>query len=743
MAKKPTVSVSPKREKRPAPGRPRPPGETAGYAALLVLAVFLAWSNSFTAPFVLDDHSSIIANSSIRNFWTFDWLFPPSTGGETVSGRPGLNLTFALNHAIGGLDVRGYHIVNVLVHALSAVVLFALVRFTFEGAAPRSDVDDPALRVRRATRFAFSAALLWALHPLHTGAVTYVVQRAESLAGLLYLLTLYAFARAARSGSPARGWEVVCVSACLLGMATKETLVTAPLVALLYDRCFVAGSFREAWAARRRLYAMLAGTWLLLAVLVWFNRGRGGSAGLGSPIDSWTYFQIQCEAILRYGSLSFWPVSQVFDYGVSPAPGLATWLPGLGLVAGIFGVTVALLWRNRVVGFLGACFLLLLAPSSSFIPVATQTIAEHRMYLPLAVLVVMVLLGAGEILRRWGAGKQAWAITPLLALLLGATTYARNEVYRSELTLWQDTVARRPLNPRARNNLGLAFANAGRLPEAIGEFQRAIELQPHHAFAHFNLGTIFLRERRFDAARGHFEQALAADPAYVSARLNLGRALTELNRKAEAIAHYRTALTQDPAAQDVRTNLAALLIEQGDVVEGQALLDVVLAATPDFAEAYYHRGLALEKAGAPTEAEAAFREAVRLKPELAGAHVAVGNSLVRKGATAAAEASYLEAIRRDPAFAEAHYALGNIAAKAQRFDAAMAAYHEALRIDPTHVQARNNLANCQLMSGRLVDAVASYEAVLRLRPGDETVQKNLEIARELLRQDPARSKGNR
>ena len=693
-------------------------------AVLIVAAVVLAWSNSLFGPFVLDDESSIRANESIRDLASFRWLTPPATLGETVSGRPMLNFSFALNYAFAGLDVRWYHITNVAIHALAALALFGVVRRTILRSAKVDHGRSGAVWV------ALAASAVWAVHPLQTGAVTYVVQRAESLAGFFYLLTLYCFIRSVEARARSVRWTIGSVVACLLGMATKETVVTAPIVVLLYDRLFVAGSFGVAWRNRWRTYMAFAVTWFVLGVLVLTNSGRGGSAGLGSSISPWSYLLTQCQAIVRYGTLAYWPTRQVFDYGAGTVSGVREVVPELLLLCVVVGATVWSLWRNRVEGFVLACIFLALAPSSSFVPVATQTIAEHRMYLALAPMILITALG-GRALMRWpralGVGIS------FLVLALGLATFSRNRVYQSELTLWQDTVDKVPHNPRAHNNLGIALANAGRTEEAQTHYLQAISLQPNHAFAHFNLGNSFVMQRKWAEAEVHFNAALAADSHYVNARINLGQTLMQLGRNAEAVAQFRAALKDDNSAQDARTNLASLLIADGKLDEAVTLLREVLSAAPELVEAHYHLGCALEKQGQSTAAEIEFRAAVRLKPELAVGHLALGNLAKGSGDIATAEACYRQAIRLDSNLAEAQFALGNILAQQQQFDVAMSAYRQALVVDPSHIQARNNLANCQLVTGRLGDAIANYEEVLRVRPQDEAVRQNLEIARELRR----------
>ncbi len=236
-------------------------GAIALAAGLLVLATAAAFSSSFAGAFVFDDEYAITENPSIRQLWPIWPTLSPPRHGETVTGRPLLNFSLAINYAISGEGVWSYHAANLAIHVLAALLLFGVVRRTLLLPTMRDRWGGAALPL------ALIIALLWAVHPLQTESVTYIVQRAESLMGLFYLLTLYCFIRGAGS---ARGvyWYVGSVSACLSGMAVKEVMISAPLIVLLYDRTFCAGSFRGALRHRDGYYLGLAGTWALLGWLV-------------------------------------------------------------------------------------------------------------------------------------------------------------------------------------------------------------------------------------------------------------------------------------------------------------------------------------------------------------------------------------------------------------------------------------------------------------------------------------------
>ncbi len=316
--------------------------KTAIAVAAIAGAALAAYANTFGVPFVFDDPPSILDNPGIRHLWPIWDAFRPQAPASTVDGRPLANFTLAVNYAISGTDVWSYHALNLLIHICAGLTLFGVVRRTLllawrkgqsaKGISSSQSSTGPvtapfrplaltsyplALGLGNATFLAFAIALLWTLHPLQTEAVTYVVQRVESLMGLFYLLTLYCFIRGAegttgpqttdhetkgpkdektkgpfRTGVPwslgplvpwsfgPQVWHFLSVACCFLGMATKEVMVTAPAMVFLYDRTFLAGTFREAWRRRWKLHLALASTWLLLLALVagtgW---DRGGAAG--------------------------------------------------------------------------------------------------------------------------------------------------------------------------------------------------------------------------------------------------------------------------------------------------------------------------------------------------------------------------------------------------------------------------------------------------------------------------------
>ena len=372
------------------------PGLMSGI--ILAFGTIAVYGRTFTVPFLFDDSTSIAENLTIRRLWPVWPAFSPP-GGAGVGGRPLLNFTYALNYAFGGTAVAGYHVVNLAIHALAAWTLFALVRRI---------LLRPNLRERfgtAATPLALAVSAIWAWHPVQTEAVTYLTQRGESLMGLFYLLTVFCFVRgaAAEEASSRRIWFSLSVLACLAGVATKEVIVTAPVMVLLIDRAFFSGSFAGAWRRHRPLYLALAATWIPLGCLMTGLRQRSVGFGLGVPW--WEYGLTETRAIITYLRLAFWPHPLVFDYGAE-ARVIATRLAEIWPSALVLGLLLAgtgwglLRSPARPGGFAGAWFLLILAPTSSIIPLTGQPIAEHRLYLPLAGVAAFVVLGTFALAGR-------------------------------------------------------------------------------------------------------------------------------------------------------------------------------------------------------------------------------------------------------------------------------------------------------------------------------------------------------
>ncbi|HVU15996.1 MAG TPA: tetratricopeptide repeat protein [Candidatus Didemnitutus sp.] len=567
-------------------------------AIFIVLGVALAYTNSVHGVYVLDDFGSIADNRSIHHPGTA--LFPPGEG-RTVSGRPLLNLSFALNYAWGRESIAGYHVVNVAIHALAALALFGIVRRTLElpALAPRwAERADPAAAL---------IALIWALHPLQTESVTYVVQRAESLAGLMILLTIYCFVRGVTPGASAR-WLDASIALSLVSALAKETAVILPILLLLFDRLLVTPSWAEIARRRGIVYLGLALNWLIICWNLAGTGGRGGTAGFGTSVSHFDYAMKQLEAIPHYLRLAFWPSPLILDYGTSTAVTPTKAAIGLVVIAGL--LLAGFLARKRRPGFafLVAAFFLALGPTSSFVPVATQVMAEHRMYLPLAAVVVAAVLALFE-----GMPVIVPPLALMVAIAAGFATVHRNRDYASQVVLWTQCLAV-PENTRAELNLSQALIDAGRSAEAIPHCQALLRLDPHSAEAHNNWGNALVELNRLDEACAQFDLALREKPGLAIAHFNLGNTLMKLQRVSEAIAQYHATVRVAPGHSRAHANLGNALVEQGDLRGARAEFETAIRLTPENPTPHLRLGGVLMVTGDVRQAIAEFETAVQLDP---------------------------------------------------------------------------------------------------------------------------------
>ncbi len=728
-----------------------------GYAAiLLVLAALAAYHNTFRVPFLFDDTPSILDNPTIRHLGDLkDVLLPGAGYGITVSGRPMVNLSLALCYAMSGTHVSSYHTLNLLIHILAGLTLFGIVRRTLMEAgsrepggalsasevAPRSSLlpaPYSQLLRRDAAPLAFTVALLWILHPLQTEAVTYVIQRTESLMGLFFLLTFYCFIRAVSSPRP-WPWRVLTVLACLGGVGTKEVAATAPLLVFLYDRTFVTGTFREAWRRRRWLHLSLAATWVPLALLVASTEwNRGGTAGFNVGVSPWAYWFTQFEAVARYLKQALWPHPLTFEYGTF---WMGFWdaAPFALIVLPLAAATMVALLRWPVAGFLGAWFFAILAPTS-VVPGTIQMIVEHRMYLPLAAVIAGAVVGLHAALSRLpkpaAAGvpprRRFWAVLrrPLLpclalALPLGLLTEQRNGLYGNDLALWRQTVAQSPASAIAQSSLGTALYLRNRLREAMHHYLISLHLNPNRALSHYNIALAYAALGHLPKAVAHYQESLRINPRFYPAHYQLGLALILMNRPQEALAQFAETVRLMPTMAEAHYEWGVALAKAGRLTEAVDQYQAALRLNPDFVDAECDLGAALYQLNRAPEAVACFQRALRAKPNLADAHFNLGLALARTGWTEQATAQYAEAVRLDPAKAMAQFNLGIALAQAGRVAEALGHLQKAVELEPAFAEAHYNLGVAFAKTSRLTEAVDQYQAALRLRPDYASAHYNL------------------
>ncbi len=525
-------------------------------AVVIVVFGCCIYANSFDAPFVLDGRSEIENNTAIRRVW-------PPWGWLTYNVRPLAYFTFALDYELYGFGDEksgpwGFHLTNLLIHLVAALLLFGVMRRTLlQGRGEQRFAEH-------ATYLAAGIALIWMAHPLQTQSVTYIVQRIEAMMGVFVLLSLYCFVVAQRSTSP-KIWLSLSVAACMLGLITKEVAAVIPLLVIVYDRIFVTTSWKELLHQRRWYYLALFGTWGAFGILLatrWSSyHGRIGNIESISPMQ---YALTQPGVLSQYLRLTILPVGQCLDYWWPIATSPGEIVPGLILILSLLGLTFWALYRYPQWGFWGWWFFIILGPTSSIVPI--QDLAfEHRMYLSLAGLAALFVLGGYEISQRTGfLSKRGWlfGVVPVVIVILGVTTVIRNESYRTRVSVWQDVITKAPNNPRAYLNLGLALDEQGKHYEAVQTFLKVIQTHPDYeqiADVYNNLGATYLTLNDNQNAQRALLKALEIDPNYPRAYTNLGVMLARSGQIQAAIPHFQKAVELMPNNPEFHANLAQAL----------------------------------------------------------------------------------------------------------------------------------------------------------------------------------------
>jgi Tfp pilus assembly protein PilF len=516
----------------------------------LVMATALAYLPALDAPFVMDDESTIAASSS--------WTAP---AGSPAAGRPLVTATLAANLALNralGVDQQrdpdgpnkaiGFRLFNLLVHLLTGALLFGVLR-----RAVRERTIPEEWRAL-ADPIAGAVCAIWLLHPLQSEVINYIVQRSEALASFCYLATLYASQRAWQGTESSRlRWYALAVMACVLGMASKEIVISAPLAVMLYDRAFRLPTWRAVLRpgnGRGWLYVVL---WIacLASFAVLEAGARGGTAGFHTDMSWYRYLYTQCWAIAHYLRLTLWPNALTVDYGFKTIHGMRG-IPGV-VILSAFGIATLVAWtrvpRYGWFAFLGSWFFMLLAPSSSVVPIASEVGAERRIYLALAVVLVLAAVAAVWVRRRFAAAISTRWLASLfvgMAAVLAIATGVRSHTYASPEALWRGAAHAAPDNPRALDNLGWALYRR-RVPkyaEAESVFARAMTQDSTCHFGCVQYATVLAAEGRLADAVPPLERAVARDAGNVPAERDLALVLMKLGAYDRAIPHLEHVVTR-------------------------------------------------------------------------------------------------------------------------------------------------------------------------------------------------------
>ena len=530
------------------------------------------------SPFVFDDGRNIEKNSNIRlTRLTLDNLKQAFYGG-LLPNRPVAYLSFALNYYFHGYNVVGYRLVNMVIHVVTGILLYQVVKGTL-------NFPVVASRHPHSMWIPYIAVLIWLIHPLHSQSVTYIVQRMTSMAAMFYMLSMWLYIKARQSDGIIL--QMVLFTGCaisgIMTLGTKETSATLPVFIFLYEWFFFQ-DLRTGWLKRRAIY--LIGVVILFGCVVLLYTDGQPLAKIFATYETrdFSLFQrvlTEFRVVILYLSLIFYPHPQRLnlDYDFPLSYSLIDPPATLLSLAIIIGVLALALWlapKDRLISYCLFWFLGNLVIESTVVGI--ELVFEHRTYLPSMLIIVMTIILANRYLRPTVL-KTICAVSVIM--VFSAWTYERNSVWGSDITLWRDVVKKSPQKARPHNNLGNALKRQGKLSEAIYHFEEALRIDPNYAKAHNNLGIALAAQGDAETALTHFFLALELNPSYAEAYSNIGVTLARQGRLDEAIDHFSQALRLKPDYAKVHNNLGSALVRQGYLKEALEHFKAALKIKPD------------------------------------------------------------------------------------------------------------------------------------------------------------------
>jgi len=763
--------------------------------AIIILWGVIIYSNSFDSPFQFDDRTFILQNPAIKHLNDIKSI---------ISYKPQrwvAYFTFAVNYALSGNKVFSYHLFNLTIHLLNAILIYYFLRLILNLPSFKIDRFQNSKKI-----IPFFTSLLFLVHPVQTEAITYIYQRFTPLATFFYLLTLIFYIRYRNSlanydytgeeTSPSQSkkssqdksrkkpkikssenlqlkkpkflksgiFYILCLLSLFLGMFSKEEMFTAPIMIILIDIYFISGfkvgTEQCSVPTRWKTFIPILFTLLLIPLAyIFFVKGMTFSNINLNQIsrDTFiysrtTYLLTQFNVLIKYLQLFFFPIKLNLDYDFPISKTLFEYPTILSflIIFGLLIIGIILYKKQRIISFGIIWFFVTISITSSILPIK-DVIFEHRMYIPSIGLSIALIFALYQIfpetVTKSSVSKKIDGLSSpcrdviyhvstriggsllilliIIAIAFSILTYKRNEVWRDNVKLWEDTVKKSPNKARVHNNLANALVRKGDLDMAIKHYLETLRIVPLSPETYNNLGIALYKQGKIDEAMKYYSDAIRLKPDYAEAHSNLGSALARNGKYDEAIDHYYQAVKYNSQFAQVYTNIGNLVAREGRFDEAIANYSKTIELDPDHSEAYNNWGQVLIQKGQVNEGIKKFYKAIQLDPEYVNAHFNLAFYLSQCGNTEEAITHYLEVIRINPDSAEAHNNLGTILTRENRIKEANAHFSEAIRINPDYVQAHSNLAENLIKSGKIEDAIKHLLEILRINPDDAQIYQKL------------------
>ena len=680
-------------------------------AALITLLTVAAYLPVLHAGFIWDDDAYVPANPllSTPDGLKRIWLSPPTT---TPAYFPMVNTTLRFEYALWGLNPTGYHIVNILLHVINALLVWTVLRGL---AVPGS----------------WLVAAIWAVHPVNVESVVWITELKNTQSTLFYLLALLAWMKFT-DRETVRPWRYYALAMLLYGPAlfSKTTASTLPAAMFL-----VLWLRREPIGWRRFVQIvpfLVYGVGTGLLSLWWEARLGNYAEALRYSYNSIGRLLIATHALWFYAAKLAWPTRLAFIYPrweINPRD-LLHYIWPINCVA----VALLLWWRRHTIGrgpvAAVVFFVATLSPLLGFIPVYTfrfSFVADHYQYLASVGLIALAVGAGTTVFQRAGPqGRRLGTLAAIGVLLwLGVSTWGQAHVYENVETLWRDTIATNPCAMIAHNNLGLILYGRLQYRQAVECFDRALQIDPHSAEAHYNLGLVLMELAQYSKAAAHMQSALQSKPRFPKAENGLGSALLQLGRSDEAILHFQQALALDPDYLEAYNNLGKTLQASGRTAEAEARFRRAMQIRPTDFDAHENLGVLLLQQHRLDEALAEFREAARFKADDPEPHKNLADILAAQRRPQEAQQERGLAASLAEHLGDTHYHIAVTLQDSDDPEGAIKHFRKSIALRPTFAGAYLALSTVLARQNRFVEAVAVLRQGLQATPQDLPLRHEL------------------
>jgi tetratricopeptide (TPR) repeat protein len=690
------------------------PADLWSVAAIILLGT-LIYSNSFDCSFHLDDAINIVDNAAIRN------LFDVKTWWNYNPSRPIPFFSFALNYHFSQYNVWGWHLFNLVVHLINAVLVWWLSTLVFSSPALK---EHPLSKHK--SMLALLTALLFVSHPLATQSVTYIVQRMASMVALFYMLSvaLYMAARLRENNSVAKYLLFAgSFGSAVLALLTKENAFTLPFAILLVEVCFLSTKNITINFKNKNVLLMLAaGLGVILFALTKYSVGTffkplaPASVNDFQTVTSLNYLFSQFSVLVKYIGLLLLPIHQNLDYDfkISNSFFELKTLLNFGVLFALFTLGVLAFKKYRILSFGIFWFFLTLSIESSIIPIS-DLIFEHRTYLPSLGFFLILSSGTYALLYE----KNKTLAMAALVLIIGTNsilTFQRNKVWKDDLTLWSDVVSKSPNKARGYYSLGSIFDITGDKEQALKNLNKALELQPAYAEAYNNRGLFYKRNGNYDEAIKDLNKAIAFRPQFSEALANLGSVYIKQGKYDQAINDCNTAIKQQPNFAGAYFNRAVAYANLGQTKNALADFSRAVELNVGYAEAYTKRGIEYMKENKTSDALNDLNQAIKLDPKYPEAFINRGIFYINEGKNDDALKDLNRAIELKPGYSEAFNNRGLVFYNQKKYEQALAEYNKALELNPKYTDAFYNRGLIYFDLGETDKAITEYSNAIESDP---------------------------